>query len=151
MTFHFSCPVMSNSASLWTAARQASLSITNTRNLLKLTCPLHQWCHPTISSHIIPFSSHLQYFPESGSFPVSQFFKLGGQSIAVSASASVFPMNIQDWSPLGWTDWISLLSKRLSRVFYNTTVQSVNSSVLSFLYSPTLTSVHDHWKNHSLD
>ena len=85
-------------------------------------CPLSQWCHPTISSSVIPFSSCPQSFPASGSFPMSQLFASGGQSIGVSASASVLPMNTQDWSPLGWTGWISLLSKRLSRVF-NTRVQ----------------------------
>ena len=85
--------------------------------------PLGQWCHPTILSSAVPFSSHLQSFPASGSFPVSQFFESGGQSIWVSASASVLPMNIQDWFPLGWTGWIFLLSKGLSRVFSNTTVQ----------------------------
>ena len=83
--------------------------------------------------------------------PMSHFFASGGQSIGVSASASVLPMNTKDWSPLGWTGWISLQSKGLSRVCSNTTVQSINSSVLSFLYSPTLTSIHDYWKNHSLD
>ena len=82
-----------------------------------------QWCHPTISSSVVPFFSCLQCFPESGAFPVSQFFASGGQSIGASASASVFPMNTQDWSPLGWTGWISLQSKGLSRVFSNTTVQ----------------------------
>ena len=86
-------------------------------------CPSSQWCHPTISSSVIPSSSCLQSFPASGSFPVSQFFTLGGQSIGVSASTSVPPMNTQDWSPLGWTGWISLQSKGLSRVFSNTTVQ----------------------------
>ena len=80
-------------------------------------------------------------FPASGSFPMSQLFASGGQSIGVSASASVLPMNTQDWSPLEWTGWISLQSKGLSRVFSNTTVQSINSSVLSFLYSPTLISL----------
>ena len=75
------------------------------------SCPLSPWCHPTISSSVIPFSSCPQSFPASGSFPVSQFFAWGGQSIGVSASASVLPMNIQDWSPLGWTGWISLQSK----------------------------------------
>ena len=75
----------------------------------------------------------------------------GGKSTGVSASASVLPMNTQGWSPLGWTAWISLQSKELSRVFFNTRVQSINSAVLSFLYSPTLTSIHDHWKNHSFD
>ena len=86
------------------------------------SCPLSQWCHPTISPSVIPFSC-LQSFPESGSFQMSQFFTSGGQSIGVSTSASVLPMNIQDWSPLGCTGWISLQSKGLPRVFSNTTVQ----------------------------
>ena len=87
------------------------------------SCASSRWCHPTISSSDIPFSSCLQSFPASGSFPVSQFVASGVQSIGVSASASVLPMNTQDWSPLGWTGWISLQSKGLSRVFSNTTVQ----------------------------
>ena len=87
------------------------------------SCLLSQWCHPTISSSLIPFSSCLQSFPESGTFSISQCFSSGGQSIGASASASVLPMNIQDWFPLGWTGWISLQSKGLSRVFSNTTVQ----------------------------
>ena len=85
------------------------------------SCPSCRWCHPTISSSVIPFSSCLQSFPASESFPMSPFFESGGQSIGVSASA--LPMNIQDWVPLGWTCWIFLLSKGLSRVFLNTTVQ----------------------------
>ena len=85
--------------------------------------PLSQWCHPTISSSVIPFSSHLQSFPASGSLQMSQLFASSGQSIGVSASTSVVPMNSQDWFPLGWTDWISLQSKGLWRVFSNTTVQ----------------------------
>ena len=85
--------------------------------------PLSRWCHPTISSSVIPVSSCLQYFSASGSIPVSQFFASGGHNIGVSASASVLPMNIQDWFPLGWTGWISMQSKGLSRVFSNTTVQ----------------------------
>ena len=87
------------------------------------SCPLSRWRHPTISFSVLPFSSHLQSFPASGSFQMSQFFTLGGQSIRVSASTSVLPMNTQDWSPLGWTGWISLEPKGLSRVFSNTTVQ----------------------------
>ena len=87
------------------------------------SCPLSLWCHPTISSSVVPFSSRLQSFPTSGSFQMSQPFTSGGQSIGVLASASVLPMNTQDWSPLGWTGWISLQSKGLSRVFSNTTVQ----------------------------
>ena len=106
----------------WTAAHQASLSITNSFSLLR-RMSLSQWCHTTIWSSVIPFSSCLQSFPTSGSFQTSQFFTSGGQSIGVSASTSVFPMNTQDWSPLGWTGWISLQSKGLSRVFSNTTVQ----------------------------
>ena len=85
--------------------------------------PLSGSCHPTISSSVVPFSSCPQSFPASGSFPVSQLFASGGQTIGVSASASVLPMNIQDWSPLGWTGWISWQSKGLSRVFSNSTVQ----------------------------
>ena len=85
------------------------------------SCPLSQWCHPTVSSSVIPFSFCLQSFPTLGSFQMSQFFASGGQSIRVSASASVLPMNTQDWSPLGWTGWISLQSKGLSRVFSSTT------------------------------
>ena len=85
--------------------------------------PLSQWCHPTISSSVVPFSSHLQSFPTSGSFQMSKLFASGGQSIGVSASTSVLPMNSQDRSPLGWTGWISLQSKGLSRVLSNTTVQ----------------------------
>ena len=86
-------------------------------------CPLSRWCHPTISSSVISFSSHLQSFPASVSFQMSQLFTSGGQSTGVSASTSVLSMNIQDWSPLGWTGWISLQSKGLSRVFSNITVQ----------------------------
>ena len=86
-------------------------------------CPSSQWCHPAISSSVVPFSSCPQSLPASGSFPMSQLFAWGGQSIRVSASASVLPVNTQDWSPLGWTGWTSLQFKGLSRVFSNTTVQ----------------------------
>ena len=106
----------------WTAAHQASLSIPNSQSLLN-SCPSSRWCHPTISSSVIPFSSLLQSFPASGSFPMSQPIASGSQYIGVSASTSVLPMNTQDWSPLQWTGWISLQSKGLSRVFSNTTVQ----------------------------
>ena len=87
------------------------------------SCPSNRWCHPTILSSVVPFSSRSQSFPASGSFPMSQFFLSGGQSIGVSASISVLPMSIQNWFPLGWTCWISLKSKGLSRVFSNTTVK----------------------------
>ena len=105
-------------------------------------CPLSQWCHPTISSSVVLFSSCLQSFPASGSFPVSWLFTLGGQSIGVSASTSVLPMNTRDWSALGWTGWISRSSP-------TSQFKSINSLALSFLHSPTLISIHDHWKNHS--
>ena len=107
-------------ATLWTAARQASLSITNFQ-IYSNPCPLSQWCHATISD--VPFSSHLQSFPAPGHFPTNQFFTSGGQSIGVSASASVLPKNIQGWFPLQWIGWISLQSEELSTVFSNTTVQ----------------------------
>jgi len=112
------------------------------------SCPLSQWCHPTISSFVIPFSSCLQSFPASGSFPVDPFIS-GVQSSGASASASVPPMNIQDWFPLGLTDLTSLRSKGLSRVFYNTTVQKHQFFCTStLLQGPTLTSIRDYWKNH---
>ena len=113
----WSCSVMSNS--LWPDA----LQYTRLPCPSPIPCPSSQWCHPTISSSVIPFSSYLQSFPASGSFLMSQFFTSGSQSIGVSSSASVLPMNIQGWFPLGWTGWIFLLSKGLSRVFSNTTVQ----------------------------
>ena len=97
------------------------------------SCPLSRWCHPTISSSIVPFSC-LQSFPASGSFQMSQFFASSGRSIGVSASTSVFPMNIQDWFPLGWTSWISLQSKELSRVFN----ASVLAAAKSLQLCPTL-------------
>ena len=109
-------------ATPWTAAHQASLCITNSHSLPN-SCLLSRWCHPTISSSVVPFSSHFQSFPAPGSFQMSQFFSSHSLSIGVSASTSVLPMNTQDWSPLGWTGWISLLSKGPSRVFTNTTVQ----------------------------
>ena len=120
------------------------------------SCPFSWWCQPTTtSSSVIPFSSCPQSFPASGSFPMSQLFPSGGQSIEVSASASasasVLPVNIQDWFPLGLTDLISFQSKGLSRVFSNITVQKHHFFGARFLYSPTLTSIHDYWKNHSFD
>ena len=99
------------------------------------SCPLSQWCHPTISSSVIPFFSHLQSFPASGPFPTSQLFASEGQSIGVSASTSVLPMNTQDWFPLGLTGWISLQSKGLAKSSPTPQFKSINSSVLSFLCS----------------
>ena len=112
-------------------------------------CPLNQWYLPTISSSVVPFSSCLQSFPASEYFLMSQFFTSG--SIGASVSASVLPKNIQDLFPLGLTALISLHWKGLSRVLSTTTVQSIHSLVLSFLYGPTLISIHDYWKNHSFD
>ena len=119
----FSCSVMSNS--LWSYGLQHArlLCPSPTLRVCSNSCPSSQWCHPTISSSVISFSSYLQSFPASASFPMSQFFTSGGQSIGVSASASVLLTNIQDWFPLGWTGWISLQSKGLSGVFTNTAVQ----------------------------
>ena len=108
------------------------------------SCPLNRWCHPTISSYIIPFSSCLQSFPASGSFQMSWFFTSGSHSIGVSASASVLPMNTQDWSPLGWTGWISLSPRDSQESSPTPQFKSINFSALSFLHSPTLTSIHDH-------
>ena len=105
----------------WTAAHQVSLSFTISQSLLN-SCPLSQWCHPTISSSVLPFSSCLQSFPASGSFPMSWFFTSGSQNIGVSASASVFSMNIQGWFPSGLTGLISWLSMGLSKVFSSTSV-----------------------------
>ena len=118
----FSHSVLSDSLRPMDCSTQSSLSITNSQSLLKLM-PSSQWCHPTISSSVAPFSFCHQSCPTSGSFQMSQFFTSGGQNIGVSASASVLPMNIQDWFPLGWTGRISLQTKGLSRVFSNTTIQ----------------------------
>ena len=119
----FSCSVVSNS--LWPHEPQhARLPCPSPiPRVYSNSCPLSRWCHPTISSSVVPFSSRLQSFPASGSFPMSQFFASGGQSTGVSASTPDLPMNTQDWSPLEWTSWIPLQSKGLSRVFSNTTVQ----------------------------
>ena len=115
------------------------------------SCPLSQWCHPPISSSVILFSSCLQSFPASGSFPFSQFFASGGQSIGVSASTSVLPMNIQDWLPLGWMVGSPCSPGDSQESSPTPQFKSINSSALTFLYSPTLTSIHDYWKNHSFD
>ena len=137
---HFSRSVLSN-----------SLRPHGLHQLLEFTQTHVHWIGDVIQP------THPLLFPPPPTFNLSQlqgmlnqFLSSGGQSIVVSALASVLPMNIQDWFPLGWTGWISLQSKGLSRVLSNTTVNSINSSAFSFLYNPTLTSIHDHWKNHSL-
>ena len=121
--FQFSHSVMSNSLRPHGLKHARPPCPLPTPRVYSNLCPLSQWCHPTISSSVVPFSSHLQSFPASGSFPMSRLFISGSQSIGVSASASFLPMTIQDWFPLRWTGWISLQSKGLSRVFCNTTVQ----------------------------
>ena len=115
------------------------------------SCPSSRWCHPTISSSIFPFSSCPESFLASESFPMSQLFASGGQSIGVSALASFLPKNTQDWSPLEWTGWISLQSRDFQESSPTPQFKNINSSVLSFLHSPTLRSIHDHWINRSLD
>ena len=133
-----------------TAAWQASLSITNSRSLLKFMS-----ITPVMPSNqlilCLPFSSCLQSFPSSGSFQMRQFFTSGGQSIGVSASASVLPMNIQCWTPLELTGLISLQSKGSHESSLAPQFESINSSMLSLLYGPALTSIHDYWKNHRFD
>ena len=147
--FQFSCSVMSNS--LWPHEPQHARPPcpSPTPGVHPNLCALSRWCHPTISSSVIPFSSYPQFFPASGSFQMSQFFSSGGQSIGASASTSVLPMNTQDWSPLGWTGWISLQSKGLSKVFSNTTVQK-HQFFCAQLSSQSNSHIHT-WKNHSLD
>ena len=119
----FSCSVMSNSFQPHGLQHAMLPCSSPTPGAYSNSCPSSQWCHPTILSSVNPFSSCLQSFPASGSFPMSQIFTSGGQSIGVSTSTSVYPMNTHDLFPLGWTGWISLQSKGLSRVFSNTTVQ----------------------------
>ena len=132
----------------WSAECQASLS-TPTPGVCSNLCPSNQWCHPTITSSVVPFSSCLQSFPASGSFPMSQIFASGGQRIGVIATASVLPANIQDWFRIDWFDLLAVQGTLKSSP--TPQLKSINSSVLSFLHSSTLASIHDHWKNHSLD
>jgi len=143
----FSCSVMSNSMQPDGLQHARPPCPSPTPRVYLNSCPLSWWCHPTISSSVVPFSSCLQSFPASGSFLMNQLFVSGGQSIGFSASITVLPMNTQDWSLLGQTGWIFLQSKGLSTPQF----KSINSLVLSFLYSSTLISIHDYWKNHSLD
>ena len=128
-----------------TATHQASLSITNSQ-VYSNSCPLSRWCNPITSSSVVPFSSCPQSFPSSGSFQMSQLFASGGQSTGVSASASVLPMNTQDGSPLGWTVGSPCSPKDSQESSATPQFKSINSLVLGFLYSPTLPSIHDHWK-----
>ena len=128
-------------ATPWTVACQSSC-LSPAPRVYSNSCPLSQWCHPSISSSVLPFSSHLQSFSASGSFQMSQFFESGGQSIKASASASVLPMNIQDGVPLGWTAGSSCSPRDSQESSPTPQFKSINSWELSFLYSPTLTSIH---------
>ena len=142
----FSCKVVSKS--LWSHglqhARHPCPSLSP--RICSNSCPLSHWCHPNISSYLILFSSCPRSFPAPGSLSMRLLFTSGGQSIAASTSASVLPVNIQGWFPLGLTGLISLQSKGLSRVFSSTTLWSINSLVLNLLYGPTLTFIHHYWK-----
>ena len=152
ISLQFSCSVVSDSLwpYEWQHARPPCPS--PTPRVHTDSRPSSQWCHPAISSSVVPFSSCPQSFPASESFPMSQLFAWGGQSTGVSALASFLPKNTQDRSLLEWTGWISPYSSRDSQESSPTPkFKSINSSVLSFLHSPTLTSIYDHWKNHSLD
>ena len=151
VSVQFSCSVVSDS---WRPhePRQARPPCPSpTPGVRSDSFPLSQWCHPTISSSAVPFFSCPQSFPASGTFQMSQLFASGGQSIGVSALTSVLPMNTQDWSPLEWTGWISLQSKSPQESSPTPQFKSINSSVLRFLHSPTLTSIHDSWKNCSFN
>ena len=123
----------------------------STPRIYSNSCASSRWCHPAISSFFIPFSSCPQSLPASRSFPMSQHIVWVGQSIGVSALASVLPMNTQDWSPLGWTGGPPCSSRDSQESSPTPQFKSINSSALSFLQSPTLMSIHDHRKNHSLD
>ena len=167
VSVQFSCSVVSDSLQPHGLQHTRPPCPSPTPRVYSNSCPLSQWCHSAISSSVIPLSCP-QSFPASGSFQMSQLLAWGDQSIGVSASASVLPMNTQDWSPLGWTGWISLQSKGLSNVSFRMdwldilAVQgtlkcllqhhsSIASILALILYSPTLTSVHDSWKNYIFD
>ena len=146
----FSCSVMSDSLRPPESQHTRPPCPSPTPGVHSNSRPSSQWCHPAISSSVVPFSSCPQSLP-AWVFSNESALRMRYPSTGVSALASVLPKNTQGWFPLEWTDCISLQSKGLSRVFFNTTIQNINSLVLSFLHSPTLTSIHDHWKNHSLD
>ena len=146
----FSHSVVSNS--LWPHELQHARTpcLSPTPGVHSNSCPLSRWCHPAISSSVIP-TPPAPNPSQQQSFPMSQLFAWGGQSIGVSALASVLLKNTQDWSPLEWTGWISCSPRDSQEPSPTPQFKSINSSALSFLHSPTLTSIHDHWKNHSLD
>ena len=135
-------------ATPWTATRQATLPFTIPR-VCSNSCPLSRWCHSTISSSVVPFSSCLQSFSAPGSFPMSHLLVSGGQSMGSSTSASVLPMSIQDWFPLGLTVWLPCWPRHSQESSPAPQIEDINSLVLSFFYCPALTSRHDFWRNHS--
>ena len=141
------CPTLCDP---WTAAQQSSLSFISPR-VCSSSCPLRQWYPPAISSSVTPFSSCPPSFSASESFPVSWLFASGGQNIGVSASASVLPMNIQDWFPLGLTVWSPCSPRDSQESSPTRQFESISYSILSFLHHPTLKSIRDYWKNHSFD
>ena len=147
----FSCSVMPNSLRPHELQHARLPCSSPTPRAYSNSCPLHQWSHPTISSSVVPFSSRLQSFPASGSFPMSQLFTSGCQSIGLSASASALPMNIQDWFPLDWLVGSPCSSRNSQESSPTPHFKSINSSFLSYLYSPTLTSKHDYQKNHKFN
>ena len=147
----FSCSVMSDSLRPHELQHARPPCPSPTPGVHSASRPSSQWCHPAISSSVVPFSSCPQSLPASEPFPMSQLFTWGGQSIGVSALASVLPKNTQDWSPLEWTGWIPLQSKGLSRVFSNTTVQKHQFFDAQLSSQSNFTSILYHWKNHSLD
>ena len=153
LSVQFNCLVVSDSASPGTAAPQKARlpCLPSAPGAWSNSYLLNPWCHPTISSLVIPFYSCLQSCPASRSFPVSQFFASGGRSIGASALASVLSVNIQDWFPLGLTDSIFCSPGDSQESSPTPQFKSINSSVLSFLFGPTLTSICDYWKNHSFD
>ena len=149
ISVQFSCSVMFDSLQLHELQHARPPCPSPTPRIHSNSCPLSRWCHPAISSSVVSFSSCPQSFPASESFPMSQLFSWGGQSIGVSALASVLPNNTQDWSPLEWTGWSPCSPRDSQESSPTPQFKSINSLVLSFLYSATLTSIHDYWKNHS--
>ena len=147
----FSCPVVSNSLRPQGLQHARLPCPSSSPEVCPSLCPLLLWCHPAISSSDALFSFCLQSFPASGTFPMSQLFTSDDQNTRVSALATVLPMSIQGWFPLRLTSLISLLFMGLSGVFSSTTVKVINYLVLHLLYSPPLTTIHDHWEDHGLD
>ena len=147
----FSCSVISNSVWIHGLQHPRLPYPSPCPRVCSDSCPLSKWCHPTISSSIVPFLSCLQSFPASGSFPLSQLFASGGQSVGASASASVFPMNIQGWFPLDSLVWFPFCPRDSQESSLEPQFKGIHSSMLSLFYCPNITSVHDYWKNHSFD